>query len=173
MTRGGHVRTVTHVTKTRDPKMAALSSVEVFSHCKQQELSVLAGSADECELPAGHVLMREGETGAEAFLILSGTAAVSIGGRPVATIGAGETVGEMALIDGRPRTATVVALTDLRVLVIGRRHAAALLDQPGVARGLLEILSARLRDADAGRPARSGDRVRPVQLRQKVGLPLG
>ena len=130
--------------------MAALAKVGAFSHCNHNELSVLASSADECDIPAGSVLMREGETGAEAFVILDGTAAVSICGSAVATVGPGETVGEMALIDGRPRVATVVALTPLRVLVVGRRHAAALLDQPGVARGLLEILSARLRQADAG-----------------------
>ena len=136
--------------RTRDPKMAALAAIGAFSHCNQNELSVLAGSADECELPAGSVLMREGETGVEAFVILDGTAAVSICGGAIATVGPGETVGEMALIEGRPRIATVVALTPLRVLVVGRRHAAALLDQPGVARGLLEILSARLRSNEAG-----------------------
>lgn len=169
MTPGRDVRTVPYVMKTRDRKLKVLSGVGAFSHCHHNELSVLAASADECLLPAGHVLMEEGAAGSEAFVILDGLAEVSIGGRAVATVGAGETVGEMALIDGRPRNATVTAATALRVLVVGRRHAAALLDQPGVARGLLEILSARLRDAESG----SGDGVRPVQLGQKVSLPLG
>jgi len=169
MTGREDVRNVRYVTKTRNRKLDALSRVAAFSHCHHDELSVLAGSADECLLPAGHVLMEEGEVGTEAFVVLDGVAEVSMGGRIVATVGPGETVGEMALIDQRPRTATVTAVTPLRVLVVGRRHAAALLDQPGVARGLLEILSGRLRKAESG----SGDGVRPAELSEKVSLPLG
>lgn len=116
-----------------------------LAHCHQRELETLAGAADECMLPRGHVLMWEGDPGVEAFLVLDGEAEVSTRGSVMAVVGRGQVLGEMALIDGGPRTATVVAKTPLRVLVIGRRHTAALLDQAGVARGLLEILAARLR----------------------------
>ena len=129
-------------------KEEALAGLPFLAHCSRQEREVLAASADECPLPTGHVLMWEGDRGAEAFVILEGTAEVAVAGEVVAVVGPGETVGEMALIDNRPRTATVVAQTPMRVLVVGRRHLAALVDQPGVARGLLEILAARLRDAD-------------------------
>jgi len=156
MTPGRLVRTVPFVTRTRDPKLNALAGVPAFTHCPHRELSVLAGAADECHLPAGHVLMTQGEVGNEAFIVLEGRADVTIGGRTVATVGPGQTVGEMALIDRRPRTATVVASTPMRVLAVGRRRAAALLDQPGVARGLLQILSGRLRVADGEAMVSSG-----------------
>ena len=130
-------------------KVDALRSFPALARCSRRELEVLASSADECDLPSGHVLMWQGDPGAEAFLILSGRAEVATAGEVIATVGPGEIVGEMALIDRLPRTATVVATTPVRALVIGRRHMAALVDQPGVARGLLEVLTARLRSADA------------------------
>jgi len=135
----------------RGSKVEALHDLPAFSHCPDRELEVLAAAADECVLPAGRVLMWEGDPGSEAFVVLDGLADVSVSGEVIATVGRGQTVGEMALIDSRPRTATVVARTPLRVLVVGRRHLAALVDQPGVARGLLEILTARLRTSDATR----------------------
>jgi CRP-like cAMP-binding protein len=140
---------------SRDAKVQALAGVPALAHCHHRELEVLAAAADECTLPPGHVLMWEGDPGGEAFLVLEGEAEVAAGGAVIAVVGPGQVLGEMALIDGRPRTATVVARTPLRVLVIGRRNTAALLDQPGVARGLLEILSARLRDK-VGPPPESG-----------------
>ena len=135
--------------RSGNPKVEALRAFPAFARCPDRELRVLAASADETDLPAGHVLMWEGDPGAEAFLVLEGRAEVAVAGEVIATVGPGQTVGEMALIDSRPRTATVVATTPLRVLVVGRRHLSALLDQPGVARGLLQILSARLRQADS------------------------
>lgn len=129
-------------------KTAALRALPLLAHCHDRELEVLAAVADECDLLAGHVLMWEGDRGAEAFLVLKGRAEVAVAGEVIATVGPGQTVGEMALIDDHPRTATVVARTPMRVLVVGRRHMGALVDQPGVARGLLEVLTARLRDAD-------------------------
>ena len=149
MTPKGRGLTVSCMRRSHDPKIEALAAIGMLSHCPLSELALLAESADETTLPAGHVLMREGEPGAEAFVVLAGEAEVVICGQVIASVRPGESVGEMALIDGGPRTATVVAKTPLTVLVVGRRHASALLDQPGVARGLLEVLSTRLRDADA------------------------
>lgn len=139
--RRAHVRTST-------AKAATLEDLPFLVHCSRQERELLAAVADECLLPAGHVLMWEGDRGAEAFVILEGTAEVAVAGEVVAVVGRGHTVGEMALIDNRPRSATVVARSPMRVLVVGRRHLGALVGQPGVARGLLEIITARLRDAD-------------------------
>lgn len=141
--------------RTASDKVASLDGLPLLAHCSRQERKVLASVADECLLPAGHVLMWEGDRGAEAFVVLEGTAEVAVAGQVVAVVGLGQTVGEMALIDNRPRSATVVARSQLRVLVIGRRHLTALVDQPGVARGLLEIVTARLREAD-GRTAPVG-----------------
>ena len=146
-------------------KASTLKELPLLSHCSQEEREVLAASADECLLPAGHVLMWEGDRGAEAFVILDGTAEVAVAGEVVAVVGRGQTVGEMALIDNRPRSATVVARTPLRVLVVGRRHLGALVGQPGVARGLLEVVTARLRDAD--------ERAGAAPVGPAVGEPVG
>jgi CRP-like cAMP-binding protein len=139
-------------------KAASLEGLPLLAHCSRQERELLASVADECVLPAGRVLMWEGDRGAEAFVILEGTAEVAVAGEVVAVVGRGQTVGEMALIDNRPRSATVVARSRLRVLVVGRRHLSALVDQPGVARGLLEIVSGRLREAE-GRAVAVGQAV--------------
>lgn len=144
--------------RTTSAKVAPLEGLPLLVHCSRQERELLASVADECLLPAGHVLMWEGDRGAEAFVILEGSAEVAVAGEVVAVVGRGQTVGEMALIDNRPRSATVVARSPMRVLVVGRRHLAALVGQPGVARGLLEIVTARLREAD-GRSAPASEAV--------------
>ncbi|HEX5268661.1 MAG TPA: cyclic nucleotide-binding domain-containing protein [Acidimicrobiales bacterium] len=134
--------------RTSMDKAATLADLPFLAHCSREEREVLAGAADECLLPAGHVLMWEGDRGTEAFVILEGTAEVAVAGEVVAVVGRGQTVGEMALIDRRPRSATVVARSPMRVLVVGNRHLGALVGQAGVARGLLEVVTARLRNAD-------------------------
>ncbi|MCK4177581.1 cyclic nucleotide-binding domain-containing protein [Aciditerrimonas ferrireducens] len=101
------------------------------------------------ELPARAVLYEEGGPGDEMALVLEGTAAIRRNGRLLARVGPGDTVGELAVLDGEPRSASVVALTDLRLLTFPRRAVRDLLDQePGLAGKLLTALARRLRDAD-------------------------
>jgi CRP-like cAMP-binding protein len=95
------------------------------------------------------VLCNENETGNECYIVIDGQAAVTIGGQHVATIEPGGFFGEMALLDGGPRIATVTAASDMELLVLSRREFLELIDQvPSVTRRLLEGLGARLRDAD-------------------------
>ena len=100
-------------------------------------------------MASGEVLAREGRIGREFFLILSGTVAVTQQGRRVNTLGPGDFFGELAAMDPGPRNATVTALSDLEVLIIGPREFAAMADIPGFRDALLKAMARRLRDVDA------------------------
>jgi CRP/FNR family transcriptional regulator, cyclic AMP receptor protein len=133
-----------------DQRLDALATIPLFSACNKRELQKIARSGDELDVAAGRVLVDQGATGREAFVILDGTAAVKRGNRRIATFGPGDYFGELALLDHGPRTATVVAETPMRVLVIDSRHFEGILDEiPGLARKLLGQLAARVRDLDA------------------------
>ena len=94
--------------------------------------------------------MTEGETGHEFFVILSGTAQVARHGRKIATLGPGDAFGELALLEKAPRNATVVAETDMELVVLGQREFAGIVDEvPGFARKMLAGMAKRLREADA------------------------
>jgi CRP/FNR family cyclic AMP-dependent transcriptional regulator len=126
-----------------------LKSVALFSACTRKELELIDGTTTELRFPAGQTLARQGENGHEFMVIVEGTARVEISGQTVATIGPGEFFGEVALLDGGPRTATVVAETDLVAEVIGQREFAGLVeDSPHLAKKLLVGLARRLRAAD-------------------------
>ena len=101
-------------------------------------------------MPAGKTLVAEGETGHEFFVILSGTARVSRRGRKIATLGPGSSFGELALLEKAPRNATIVAETDMELVVLGQREFAGIVDEvPGFARKMLAGMAKRLREADA------------------------
>ena len=87
--------------------------------------------------------------GREAYVILEGTATVKRNRRKIADLGAGESVGELSLLDLGPRTATVEAATDLRILVLSARALTGLLDDsPALARKMLAAMAGRVRDLD-------------------------
>jgi CRP/FNR family transcriptional regulator, cyclic AMP receptor protein len=133
----------------RQTHLDHLASVSLFSACSKKELQAVAKASDEIALPAGKVLCEQGTIGREAFVILDGTAGVRINGKPVTTLGPGACVGEMALLDHGPRTATVVADTDINVLVIGAREFAGIVDEvPAIAHKLLRALATRVRTLD-------------------------
>jgi CRP-like cAMP-binding protein len=102
------------------------------------------------KLPAGKELIREGSAGHEFFVVVEGRATVEVDGETVAVLGPGEFFGEVALLDGGARTASVTAETDLVVEVISHQEFfSLLLDAPSVTRRILRHLGARLRAADA------------------------
>src|SRR3954471_9425925 len=127
-----------------------LSNVALFSACTERELDRLARHAEVVDFRAGDVLMTEGETGHEFFAVVDGEVGVTSGGETVAKLGPGSYVGELALLDPGPRTATVTALRDTQtVLLSSREFYAAVEDVPGLARRLLTGMARRLREADA------------------------
>ncbi len=128
-------------------KIDLLRRVPLFEHCSKKELGLIAGLADEIDLPAGKVLIREGDRGREFFVIVSGEVEVRRKGRKRATLGPGTFVGEMALLSKAPRSATVTAMTPVDVLVVTDRAFVMLLDKTPelwlkVARALAERVGA-------------------------------
>ena len=132
------------------PKATDLKSIWLFSSCTGAELRKIRSSLDSLSVPAGKVLVEEGRIGQEVFIIVDGTAAVTRNGKKVATLGAGNHFGELALLDRRPRSASVVTETDMDVLIMSQRQFNGLLESvPTIARKLLSALATRLREADA------------------------
>ncbi len=129
----------------RDEYLDHLRAVPLFSRCTKAQLIEIGRVADELNVKAGTVLMREGHVGRELFLLIDGTADVSRDSQVVATIGPGDFVGEMAVLAHVARNATVTARTDLDVLVMTSSALSQLLDDiPGLAKHLLFDVAARL-----------------------------
>ncbi|MEX0785696.1 MAG: cyclic nucleotide-binding domain-containing protein [Dehalococcoidia bacterium] len=133
----------------RSQKVDALSGVPLFSGLSKSQLSLVERSADEVHADAGAVLAREGGLGREFLLILDGRARVERNKRKLAQLGRGDFFGEMSLIDGEPRSASVIAETPVTLLVMeGRSFRAVLEDAPPMARKIMMGLCQRLRRAD-------------------------
>jgi CRP-like cAMP-binding protein len=126
-----------------------LRSVPLFKFLNGRDLARIDRLLTIHNLAAGELLTEEDSVGRQAFILLSGQAAVTIAGRHIATVGPGEIVGEMALLDSQPRTATVTALEPMRVFVVDPRSFNSLIAEPEIARQLLDIEIGRLRLADA------------------------
>jgi CRP/FNR family cyclic AMP-dependent transcriptional regulator len=127
-----------------------LATVPLFSALTRDELKRVVRAAEELDAAAGDELVTEGRVGREFFLILDGEAIVRRNGRRVATLGTGDWFGELSLIDNQPRSATVVAATDMKLLVLGQAEFGGLLQTvPSMAAKLLRGMALRLREADA------------------------
>jgi CRP/FNR family transcriptional regulator, cyclic AMP receptor protein len=133
--------------KNKDAKIELLQGVPLFSACSKRELSRIASLVDEIEVPKGRVLTREGDAGRECFVVVDGRATVTVGDRGrVARLAPGACFGEMSLLDSEPRSATVEAQTDMRLLVLDSRSFSSLIDEvPSVARKVLAAMAGRLR----------------------------
>jgi HEAT repeat protein/ATP/ADP translocase len=131
-------------------KILFLKSAPVFERVSGEDLAPLARVAEVELYSPGEVLTREGEVGDALYVIVRGKVAISRQGTPLATLGSGEAVGEMAVLDSEPRSATATALEETEVLVIGSEEFYEVLhEQVEIAEGIIRLLSARLRDADA------------------------
>ena len=125
-----------------------LAEVGLFSKCTARQRRTIARHAQIAELPAGIDLIKEGEPGDALFVILDGEAVVQQGGNEVSRVGEGAYFGEMAILDGEPRSATVVAATDVKVAVIGIRMFRTMLREfSDLAEQLLIALAGELREA--------------------------
>jgi CRP-like cAMP-binding protein len=126
-------------------KIDLIKRVPLFSSASRSELEEIAKLADEIDLPEGRELIKEGDTGREFFVLIEGTADVQRGGKKVASIGAGDFFGEIALIAKTPRNATITTTSPVRALVITDRAFRQLLDHsPRIAVGVLNALAERL-----------------------------
>lgn len=135
-------------TKARDP-LDLLAKVSLFEGLSRKELQTINRSAKEVHFPPGRTIVSEGSTGVGFHMIVEGKVKVSVKGRTRAELGPGGYFGEMSLIDRGPRSATVVATTEVTTLSLASWSFLSILDKnPQISRKLLVELSRRLRTAE-------------------------
>jgi CRP/FNR family transcriptional regulator, cyclic AMP receptor protein len=126
-----------------------LRNVALFSACSNKELEKVAKAGDEITMTAGTLIVDQGQTGREAFILLDGEVLIKRNNRKVATLGPGAVIGELSLLDHGPRTATAVCETDCTLLVIDQRRFLGVIDAvPAISHKLLASLAGRIRDLD-------------------------
>ncbi len=119
----------------QEDKIERLKEIPIFEGCSQRQLRSVAKIARVFDVAADTVLARAGEPGDEFFLIIDGSVWVEVSSEKRVLLHPGEFFGEMSILDGGPRSATIVADTPVRLLVITRRHFSMLLtDVPGLTR---------------------------------------
>jgi CRP-like cAMP-binding protein len=129
----------------RDAKADLLRSVPLFAGCSKAELRQLAAIADEIDLREGTVLTREGRSGREFFVLVEGTVRVTKDGRKLADLGAGDWLGEIALLTKAPRTATATATSPVVALVlVDRDFRHVVTEMPSIAMKILSTVAERL-----------------------------
>jgi CRP-like cAMP-binding protein len=128
-----------------------LSRIDLFEDFTPAELARVAELVEEVDAEKGAVLTEQGKPGTEAFIVVEGEAAFEVAGERKGTIGPGEPIGEMALIDNRPRVGTVRALTSMKLLALDAPQFRKLLDEmPKANRAIMSKLTERLRKLDLG-----------------------
>ena len=131
----------------QDDKVEALRKAPLFEGLSKKELAQLARVSEDMEIPAGATLTKEGDLGHEFFVIVEGETEVKRKGKSLGTRGSGDFIGEIALLEEVPRTATVKAKTDIRAFVLTRTDFLHLLEEsPGVERKVLRALAKRVAD---------------------------
>ena len=148
-------------TMGRQATVERLQAVDPLRDCTVAQLEEVAHLAERVQVATGEVLAREGRIGREFFLILSGRVAVTRNGRLVNDLGPGDFFGELAAMNPGPRNATVTALSELEVLIIGPREFSAMATIPGFRDALLRSMASRLRTVDAQLAAALDHPVRP------------
>jgi CRP-like cAMP-binding protein len=140
----------------RDPRIPLLRQIPGLDDYPDRALARLAPLFDESDVAAGGVLVRQGDVSREMFIVVEGTAEVVQHDEPIASIGPGEFIGEMGMLEQRPRCATVVARTPMHVLVVGPRSFGVVTDAPALLRRMTDDISRRRGDdrPAEGAPAR-------------------
>jgi CRP-like cAMP-binding protein len=133
-----------------DPAAELLRGVPLFADCDDRELAEIAVLTRPEHAEPGTVLVKEGEPGDEFYVIVDGRASVSVEGEPIAELGPGSFFGEMALIDGGERVATVTAVGPLELLTLARADFNRMLEvaMPALAPKLLNVLGRRVREQE-------------------------
>lgn len=123
--------------------------IPLFSNVSKKGLRRAVQAATEIDEPAGTVLVREGDTGRELYVIVAGRATVTRKGRKLTQLGPGDFFGELAFLSHAQRTATVTAASDVRLMILGPRELETLLlQEPQIGLRMLEVVSERLREVE-------------------------
>jgi CRP-like cAMP-binding protein len=142
-------RTLERVMATTDHKLELLKHTPLLSALGRKEIEAVGSLVDEVDVPAGQVLMREGDTGREFFVLVDGSVAIERGGKRVRTMQPGDFFGEIALLAEGPRTATATADGPATLLVLGHREFHSLMDRfPAIRTCVLEALASRIRNLE-------------------------
>lgn len=130
-----------------DERVRLLGGAWLFSGCTDDELGRIAALTSPRAASAGAELTREGEVGSEFFVVIEGHAVATVDGDRVGELGPGSFFGEMALLDGGERVATVTATSDMQLLVLDRHDFNEMLEvaMPSVVPKLLSVVGARMR----------------------------
>jgi CRP-like cAMP-binding protein len=135
-----------------DARIAKLKAVPLFAHCTDKQMEFIATQVEDMDFAAGRVLCSEGQSGGDFFMLLSGAAEVTRKGKPIATMVPGDFFGEIAVVDGGPRTATVTTTVASRCLVLGPRQFQNVVHQNvDIAHSVMKALTLRLREAGAAK----------------------
>ena len=127
-------------------KVLFLKRIELFNHIPGDELARIARITREVTFASGEALIHEGDIGDAAYMIIEGEVRVQVGGKDVASLGKDQFVGEMAILDSEPRSATVVATTPIIALKIEREDFYDILNERNeIAQGIIKVLTWRLR----------------------------
>jgi len=134
--------------------IALLKSTPVFAHTSEKSLESMIKSAVEKTVSPGEKVVQQGQGGVGFYLILDGKAEVIKDGTKLAELGTGNFFGELGVIDGQPRTADVVAVTETKCWILSQwAMKSVIANHPEVALSMLEELARRLRATDAARVA--------------------
>jgi CRP/FNR family transcriptional regulator, cyclic AMP receptor protein len=129
-----------------DSRLTALGKIPLFARVPKRHLRTILKRMGEYEHEDGATIVRDARQGEVLFVLLDGSARVVRAGRTVARLGPGDFFGEIAVLDRRPRTASVIATSPTRVLTLHRDDLREILaDEPEVAWALLEGLASRFR----------------------------
>ena len=130
----------------RDEKIELLRNIPLFADFDHHHLERLGMLTEEVDVPAGKVLIRQGDTGDDLMILVSGQVGVERNGERINQLGPGDFFGEIALIQRGPRTATCMAEGPTRLLVVNHRDFHALMEEfPAVATQVLMTLAQRVR----------------------------
>ena len=133
-----------------ETKREMLRAISLFETLSDRELAAVEQLVDTVDVPAGHVLMRQGASGGEMFVIATGGVVVDRDGHEVATLGPGSVVGEMALISEGPRTATVTTTEPSTLFVLAHREFHSLMDASAEVRDcVFKAVAHRIREVEA------------------------
>ena len=137
----------------KDPKLDLLRRVPLFAGCGSGSLEQISQLADEVDVRDGHVLTRQGDMAQEFFLIVDGKVRIEKDGKPIATLGSGDFLGEIGLIDEGRRTSTAITEGPAKLMVITHQGFHSLLDlSPGIHLEVMKALAARVRRLDPQAP---------------------
>lgn len=143
------IQGVTDVFLRSSDRINKLAGVSLFNGFSKRELREIDKRADEIAVKPGRILAREGERGREFALIVEGKARVERGGKVIARLKDGDFFGELSLIDGEPRNATVVAESPMTLIVMTKNAFGELmLSSPSLQRKVMVGLIRRLREAN-------------------------